>query len=163
MNILVCRLKCSRTERYQTSVSNSIGFSRKQVADLSRLKEAGLDEMKDVDLIAIGSGTAEQGADFLKEVEFPGEIYSDPQRKTYQALNFTKGVLSTFNLGGLQKLSESFVGGNKQRFEILPTDPFQQGGCLVISPSNDVVLLHRDDFAGDHVEESKLLEVLRSV
>ncbi|KAJ8905510.1 hypothetical protein NDN08_002017 [Rhodosorus marinus] len=136
---------------------------RKQVADLSRLSDSGLDELKNVDLIAIGSGTAEQGAEFLKEVKFPGEVYSDPQRKTYKALNFTKGVLSTFNPAGLGKLMESFSSGNKQRFEVIPTDPFQQGGCLVVSPSNEVVLLHRDDFAGDHVEESKLLQALKSV
>mmetsp|Transcript_23423 Transcript_23423/g.33621 ORF Transcript_23423/g.33621 Transcript_23423/m.33621 type:complete len:146 (-) Transcript_23423:2045-2482(-) len=136
---------------------------RKQVADLSRLKASGLDELKEVDFIAIGSGTVQQGAEFLKEVNFPGAVYSDPQRKTYQALNFTKGILSTFNPGGLGKLMESFSSGNKQRFEVIPTDPFQQGGCLVVSPSNDVVLLHRDDFAGDHVEESKLLNALRSI
>mmetsp|Transcript_5682 Transcript_5682/g.16905 ORF Transcript_5682/g.16905 Transcript_5682/m.16905 type:complete len:223 (+) Transcript_5682:76-744(+) len=133
---------------------------RKQIADLTELHKRGFENVR---LIAIGSGTAKQGADFLKETRFPGEIYSDPERKTYNALNFTQGVLSTFNLPALQKLMGSFIGGNVQRLETVPTDPFQQGGCLVINSDGSIALLHRDEFAGDHVEDTVLKKTLASV
>lgn len=102
-------------------------------------------------IILVGNGTAEQAADFAQQVAWPRDaLFSDPAREVYNAMQFAKGMRSTFNLDALKVTVDSIRAGYPTVLSRTPTDPFQQGGAMVVDDALMVRYLHRDKFAGDH-------------
>lgn len=130
---------------------------KKQTADwrdlAPRLRECG-----DVALVLVGNGTPEQARDFVEEMRWEGDLFTDPSRRTYRALQFRTGLSATFNLPALGKVITSVKEGNKQTFSRMPTDAFQQGGAVLVDRDGRVQLFHADAFAGDHIDVEDLYE-----
>lgn len=128
---------------------------KKQAADwrdlAPRLRECG-----DVALVLVGNGTPQQARDFVDEMHWQGDMFTDPSRTAYQALQFRKKIGDTFNLPALKKVIGSFGEGNKQTLSRLPTDAFQQGGAILVDRNGFVKLFHADAFAGDHIDVEEL-------
>lgn len=74
----------------------------------------------------------------------------------YNSLGFAKGMGSTFNLDALKVTVQSIRSGYPTILSRTPTDPFQQGGALVVDDAMMVRYLHRDRFAGDHAPIDEL-------
>jgi len=132
---------------------------------LLRSVKAELEDLDGVTLLVLGSGTPKQARIVKDVVKFPGRILSDPERRAYRALGMRAGVWTTFNADGLQSAIQSVQSGNRIRLELIPTDPFQQGGMLVLDDTARVALLHQDEFAGDHVNMAvmrKVVDALRN-
>ncbi|CAI5466301.1 unnamed protein product, partial [Closterium sp. Yama58-4] len=45
-----------------------------------------------VTLIIIGPGSIQQAQQFVDQTSFPGEVYADRQRASYEALQFVSGL-----------------------------------------------------------------------
>lgn len=130
---------------------------KKQAADWAKLAPR-LNQCGQITVALIGNGTVEQANDFVQEMQWKGDLFTDPSRTTYKALQFAAGVGVTFTRGGLIKVIQSFKEGNKQTWSRLPTDAFQQGGALLVDFQGKVSLFHRDAFAGDHINVEHLYQ-----
>ncbi|KAI0567701.1 Thioredoxin [Gracilaria domingensis] len=119
---------------------------------LPRLRERTL-----VNVVLVGNGSASQAREFQKEINWEGDLFTDPDRRTYRALKMKAGVLTTLNLPSLKTVIRSFRHGNKQTWSRIPTDAFQQGGALLVDNEGIVRMFHADDFAGDHVSKERLV------
>lgn len=130
---------------------------KKQAADwnllLPRLTHCG-----PVSVGLIGNGQVEQVDEFRNEMNWNGWLFTDPQRTTYRRMGFEKGVGVTFTARGLGKVINSVKEGNKQSWLRMPTDPFQQGGAVIVDKHGFVCELHRDEYAGDHMDVDKLYQ-----
>jgi hypothetical protein len=62
----------------------------------------------------------------------------------------------------LGKTVQSFRDGYRQRWSMRATDALLQGGALVVDADGGVVLLHRDQFAGDHCAVDALADAVRA-
>jgi hypothetical protein len=63
----------------------------------------------------------------------------------------------------LVKVIQSFRDGYRQRWTMRATDPFLQGGALVVDSKGTVVLLHRDQFGGDHAPLDNLVDAAEHI
>lgn len=120
-----------------------------------------LSKLGDVTVALVGNGPPNQAIDFKDEVQWPSHIFTDPQRKSYSALSFKKNLLSTLNAAAFVKVVKSLASGFKQTLTRLPTDPFQQGGVVIVDHKGVVSFFHTDRFAGDHVDKETLFEAVR--
>jgi len=49
-----------------------------------------------VALVLIGPGSVDQAKAFSEQTKFKGDVYADPTHSSYDALEFTFGLFSTF-------------------------------------------------------------------
>jgi hypothetical protein len=116
-------------------------------------------------LMVIGCGTPEQAAKFRSDPTLgplPASIpvYTDPLRRSYLALRFRRGILSTFNLPALQRILDSYRRGERHRWDMIPPDAFQQGGiALVERDTGALCMLYRSQYAGDTPDVDSLLHL----
>lgn len=110
----------------------------------------------------IGNGPVSHAIDFKDEVKWNATLFTDPSRTTYSVLEFRKDQAALFNLPSLSKAIKSFAAGNSQTWTRIPTDPFQQGGALLVNSNGVVSFFHADQFSGDHVDKAILLDAVRS-
>ena len=90
-------------------------------------------------------------------------MYIDEGKKTYRDLgyrrfnfiNIWKALLSRISRAAISESKARNISGN------LSGDGLQNGGLLIVSQGGSSVLLnHHEEVPGDHVENSKILEVL---
>lgn len=135
---------------------------KKQASDWLRLRETiDAANLAPVSLVLIGNGQPHQAADFAQEMGWKEDLFSDPERSTYAALAFNKGLTSLLTLPSLRKTIASFREGNSQTLSRIPTDPLQQGGALLVDANGEVVFFHRDAAAGDHAPIDELVDAIR--
>ncbi|CAN8069747.1 unnamed protein product [Agarophyton chilense] len=125
---------------------------------LPKLREQG-----PVNVVLVGNGPATHAKEFQEEIGWDSDLYTDPDRRTYKALNMEAGVLTTFNLPALMKTISSFGDGNKQTWSRMPTDAFQQGGALLVDTLGTIRMFHVDHFAGDHVARERIVDQVTKV
>ncbi|BAM81517.1 hypothetical protein, conserved [Cyanidioschyzon merolae strain 10D] len=137
---------------------------RRLVKELAAREQAFRQERK-WRLMVIGCGTPEQAAKFRTDATLgplPASIpvYTDPLRRSYLALRFRRGILSTFNLPALQNILDSFQKGERQRWDMIPPDAFQQGGIALIERDTGALwMLYRSQYAGDAPTAEDLLNI----
>lgn len=134
---------------------------KKQAADWLSI-ETELKDYTNVCMTLIGNGPAQHARDFKDEMKWNGYIFTDPQRQTYKTLDFRSGVGVTFTYPALRKVITSFREGNPQTWKRIPTDPFQQGGAVLVDKNGIVRLFHADAFAGDHFDKNQLVQEIRA-
>lgn len=116
-------------------------------------------------LMVVGCGTPEQAAKFrsdptLGPLPTSIQVFTDPLRRSYLALRFRRGILSTFNLPALQRILDSYRKGERQRWDMIPPDAFQQGGiALVERDTGALCMLYRSQYAGDTPNAETLLHL----
>ncbi|PXF45653.1 Thioredoxin-like protein AAED1, chloroplastic [Gracilariopsis chorda] len=129
---------------------------KKQASDwksiLPQLRQHG-----PINVALVGCGTPAQARDFREEIGWTDHLFTDPDRRTYKALGFKAGLLTTFNLPALGKMVNSFREGNPQTWSRIPKDPFQQGGTILIDKHGVVRMCHAEHFAGDHLAKERLI------
>lgn len=119
------------------------------------------DASLDLAPILIGNGPHQQITPFADRLQWPDvTLFTDPTRTTYAALEFTNKKKDLFNLPSLSATLSSFRQGHPQKWGVLPTDPFQQGGVVVVDPTGAVRLFRPDRYAGDHVDGQTLRQAL---
>ena len=113
------------------------------------------------ELVIVGQGTPEQGADFDRTHGRGLVALVDSGRVTYKLLGYVRGVMKTLGpqsvLSGVRAASQGFMQGSTQG------DPFQQGGVLIVAPDGRPVYFFRSAFAGDHPDPRRVLEAAQAV
>lgn len=130
---------------------------KKQAADWKALAPR-LTDCGSVALVLVGNGTPDHAKDFIEEMGWESDMFTDPRRTTYAALGMRKGLAVTFTAPALAKVIKSLREGNSQTFSRLPSDAFQQGGAVLVDRDGNVSFFHADAFAGDHIDVDVLYE-----
>lgn len=99
-------------------------------------------------LVVIGNGAASFIEGFRDKIGYTGEVYTDPKRSVYRALELRRSVRSTFSLRGVKNAVTAYRDGHRQTRT--QGDPFQQGGVFVIDTAGAIHFQYRSEFAGDH-------------
>eukprot|EP00850_Spirogloea_muscicola_P018056 SM000161S02438 [mRNA] locus=s161:201625:206924:+ [translate_table: standard] len=103
-----------------------------------------------VRLALIGPGNAEQAQGFRDSVNFPGDVFADPERATFRALDFESGVGSVFSPKAAVNLVSATLEGFSQDWglslqpDTIMRGAWQQGGLIVAGPGTDkLIFLHK--------------------
>lgn len=112
-----------------------------------------------VALIAIGSGTPEQARDFSEQFEFAGELYVDPELRSYKAFGLVRGFWKTLGPSSIAKGIGTMFHGHFQGLSA--GDLWQQGGLFVLGPGNRLLFAHRNPKAGFQADLDQVLAVCR--
>lgn len=97
--------------------------------------------------------------DFVETFHIRTPVYTDPSRRSYVAVGFKHGVLSSLDprtaLRGVAAVRAGFVQGRTMG------DAFQQGGAILVTRDGRVPFVHVNAFAGDELKADQLLEAAR--
>lgn len=89
-------------------------------------------------------------------IDFP--IYTDPSRKSYQALGMRRDIMASFSLDILRNSRRAFGKGFRQTST--RGDALQLGGVLVVMPDGKVPYVYKSRVAGDHPDPAEILAAL---
>lgn len=120
-----------------------------------RIREAG------AELFVIGNGSPSFIDGFRDTTGYTGPIYTDPSLAVYKAAELKRGVMSTFNPIGFGKALRAFADGRRQAL-VPQGDQWQQGGVLVVKPSNDIAWHYVSGRAGDDPSVTQIVDALRA-
>ena len=113
-----------------------------------------------VGLVAIGNGAAFMARAFQEDHHFKGELFTDPTKRVYDALNCKRGmrlVLGRKALAQYKKaIGEGYGAGKTQG------DGAQLGGVFILSREG-VVWQHLEEYGGDHPENEVVLKALEKL
>ncbi|CAI5991154.1 unnamed protein product [Closterium sp. NIES-65] len=121
-----------------------------------------------VTLIIIGPGSIQHAQQFVDQTNFPGEVYADRQRASYEALQFVSGLSTVFSPTAALSVARARMEGFQQDWGLsLQADTvlraaWQQGGIIVAGPGIDNLLfLHKDKEAGDEPDVRDIIAAAR--
>lgn len=109
----------------------------------------------------IGNGLPSFIEGFREKSGYDGELYTDPKRAAYKALQLRRGVRSTFKLKTVLRAASAFLDGYRQT--ATRGDPYQQGGVFVIDSDGQIVYRHVSEHAGDHAPIREIERALRRI
>lgn len=130
---------------------------RRQVADLQEQMET-FQQLK-IRIVVIGNGQPNFIEGFRNDTAFQGEVFTDPSLKTYQLLNFKKGVASLLGLKTIKSAFNALKTGYGQKG--IQGDALQQGGVVVIHPVDTPVYFYMNNEAGDHAPLDEILNACK--
>ena len=107
------------------------------------------------ELIAIGSGTPAQAADFAGDAGQGLRILTDPELSSFRAAGLERGMLRTLNPRSAAGALRAFRGGHRQKG--VAGDPWQQGGTLVLGPHGVCRYHHVSKATADHAPVHEVL------
>jgi len=133
-------------------------FCREQAVRIANFEE----ELRSAGclLAGIGNGTPATARDFSGKFKISYPLYTDPQRKTYQALGMKTKLGLSFKtpLHATRAMRNGFFQGRTQG------SPFQQGGEALISSQGEILWSRVSDEAGSHASDEEIrsaIEMLR--
>ena len=107
------------------------------------------------DLIAIGSGTAVQAAEFAVDAGQGLRVLADPELASFRAAGLERGVLRTLGPRSAGNVLRAFRAGHRQ--QAVAGDLWQQGGTLVLGPHGVVRYHHVSKATADHAPAHEVL------
>jgi peroxiredoxin len=113
------------------------------------------------ELVAIGSGTPQQAADFRREHSFPGRVLTDPELATYRAAGLRREARRVVTPGSIRRAIGAYRQGHRQGR--VQGDPWQQGGTLVLTADGRPLLHHVSSGTSDHAAVEAIAAALRSM
>ncbi|KAK4524369.1 hypothetical protein GAYE_SCF03G2269 [Galdieria yellowstonensis] len=127
-------------------------FCKQLAAELAQVYAE--QENKDVGIAVVGQGSWQQARNFKAESKFPGDVYTDPELKTYEALEFTRSVKSFLQPSLLVRAYSALREGLHQG--PVQGKAFQNGG-VIVSKGDKVFLEYRDPAPGKHVSKQDII------
>jgi hypothetical protein len=118
-----------------------------------RIRDAG------AELFVIGNGTPSFIDGFRDTTKYTGPIYTDPSLAVYKAAELKRSVGSTIDPRGFGKALRAFASGHRQAL-VPQGDQWQQGGVLVVKPSNEIVWHYVSGRAGDDPSVTKIVDAI---
>lgn len=115
------------------------------------------------ELVVVGNGAPHYVAGFRDKTGFDGPIYTDPELASYRALEFERGLGTTFNIRSLARAWKAYGAGNRQSKPISRPqgDAWQQGGVVAVEPGGSIVYRYGSRHAGDHPPVADILAAVR--
>jgi len=128
-------------------------FCKQMASNLTEIKP--LLDKAGVKLVAIGNGSAKQAKRFLIEVGYEGELFVDPERKSYQAAGMKSGVMSLLSVSAVSKVTNAWKEGHRQAST--QGSNLQQGGLIVVN-GDKILFRHIDASVGDAPDINEVLK-----
>jgi peroxiredoxin len=128
------------------------------VAEL-RPRLAELDQLG-VNVVLIGSGTAEQLATFVAEQQLAGhpiQLFTDPTLAVYRAAELGRSWSGTIGPRALGNLAGLILRGHSNGRAC--GDLLQQGGTMYVRRGGEVAFVHRSQRLGDHAPISEVVQI----
>lgn len=111
-----------------------------------------------VELIVIGNGTPDEAGALARRMELPFEIYTDPERGSFQAAGLRSSLAASLSprviLNGLRALRGGF------RQHRMQGSALQQGGVLVVRAGGERVDLYVSKTGGDYPSNDWILDAV---
>jgi len=126
-------------------------------------RDRGEFERAGVELVAIGNGTVEQAAAFVRSQGLDGlRLVVDPERRVYEAAGARVGTLSQL-VGPRVMLAGARLaaGGSGARQGQVIGHAAQLGGVLIVAPDGSVPYAHLAENAADLAPGEEVLEAAR--
>lgn len=111
-----------------------------------------------MELIVIGNGAPNFIEGFRERSGFTGPIYTDPELRSYEALELRRDLRATLSLRVVKRAVSAYRKGNRQ--VSTQGDALQQGGVFVINTEGELLYTYRSEFAGDHPDVADILRAL---
>ena len=112
------------------------------------------------ELIAIGSGSPVQAAEFAADAGQGMRVLTDPDLVSFRAAGLERSVLGTLSPRSAGNVLRAFRGGHRQRG--IAGDAWQQGGTLVLGPHGVVRYHHVSKVMADHPPAREVLAAVGS-
>jgi AhpC/TSA antioxidant enzyme len=109
--------------------------------------------------VFIGNGTPEMADEFVRSFGVQVPVYTDPSKRTYTAVGFKHGLLSSVDPRVAVRAAEVLKEGYRQGK--IMGDAFQQGGAILVTADGRVPFVHVNAFAGDEIPPDRLLAEVR--
>jgi len=118
-------------------------------------------EAHNVKLIAIGM--EESLEDFIEGHFFSGDIFIDEKSSCYKDLRLKKtGLTSMFGLFDPRVTAAYKLAGQiPSNFNHMLTHGSQLGATFVVAAGGAIMMEHRQDHHGDHVDNAQILDALK--
>eukprot|EP00123_Amoebidium_parasiticum_P007282 comp18015_c0_seq1/m.18498 comp18015_c0_seq1/g.18498 ORF comp18015_c0_seq1/g.18498 comp18015_c0_seq1/m.18498 type:complete len:136 (-) comp18015_c0_seq1:498-905(-) len=101
-----------------------------------------------VKLVAIGTGNRYFANQFISGLPFSGEVYLDPEAKSFQALKLPRwGMLSTLWRFVKSLAATNWYNENAKKYATanMEGDGQQSGGIFVVSQKGEIVFSFKED------------------
>jgi hypothetical protein len=112
-------------------------------------------------VVIVGNGSVAQARHFFSDKQLPRHgvsVVTDPDRDTYRAAGFERGVTKTLNSDSVKAYGAAVRQGH--RVTGLFGDLTQLGGLIVVKPPASLLYFHKSRFAGDHPRMADVLAAL---
>jgi len=109
-------------------------------------------------LVVIGNGSVDALGRFADRYSPAVEFCTDPDCESYGALGMMRGVGSFLSIKMLRHAARASRDGHRQGKT--QGNPLQQGGVCVFAQGGELLFVHRDSTAGDHIHPERIIEVL---
>lgn len=121
-----------------------------------------IDELRGTgaEVIVIGNGSPSFIDGFRETTGWQGPLYTDPSLEVYKAAGLKRGVLKTFHPRAAIKALGALRAGSRQGRT--QGDEWQQGGVLVVAPSDDVIWTQVSEYAGDNAAVDDIVAAVRA-
>ena len=111
-------------------------------------------------MTAIGTGGRRYARAFIEDEDVPFDVLLDENGTAARIIEVnTIALRSLTKPGGYSAALRSLAEGHRQHKT--GRRPMQLGATVVMAPSNDMVYIDREDFAGDHADLEEVLEAVR--
>lgn len=106
-------------------------------------------------LVFVGHGSVDDARAFAAEFHVGVPLFVDPTRRTYTAVGFVHGVLSSVDPRIVPRAAELLRAGFHQGRTM--GDAFQQGGAAVLTPTGETRFVYVNRHAADTVDVEALV------
>ncbi|GJQ11338.1 hypothetical protein GpartN1_g3129.t1 [Galdieria partita] len=127
-------------------------FCKQLAAEMAQVYKQ--QENSSIRIAVVGQGSWQEARNFKALTNFPGDVYTDPELKTYEALEFTRSVKSFLQPGLLVRAYAAFREGLHQG--PVQGKAFQNGG-VIVAKGDKVFLQYKDPAPGKHVSTQHIL------
>lgn len=110
-------------------------------------------------LVVVGNGQPWFIKGFREKLGYEGEVYTDPTRASFQALQLRRGVRASLNRRALRKAFDAYRDGFRQTGT--RGDPWQQGGVFVVDTEGTMRFSYASEHAGDHPPIPEIVHAIR--
>ena len=110
-------------------------------------------------LLFVGTGTPAMAANFARAHAGPHPVFSDPQRRTFEAAGMRRSLRATFHWRLLRHAWRALRGGFRQTG--VQGDPWQQGGVLVFDAEGGLCHSEADGVGGDELDVAAITAAAR--
>lgn len=117
----------------------------------------------DVQLVVIGCSEVKFIKPFRQTTCYSQKLYVDPDRLLYKALGCSEKINISSSVKESRHVKSNVLSGVLQstlrglRYCEMQGDINQQGGAFILGPGHNVLFVHRDNSAIDHVPINDLL------